>query len=162
MSIIPVVGRKSLRMRIIIGLLYLVLIVGAISTVYPFMLMLGMSITSGVDVKKVNMYVAPDYTFSNKALFTKYAEDRYAGDIDLINNTYRTDFAKLDEVCVSPQVFSKNSGVKQFAQDWLDFCKQVPVTDKQACFRGYEVLPAVLPEIIVLIFIDSTKMMSRS
>jgi hypothetical protein len=46
MPLIPQCGRRSLKLRITILGLYIVLSVGAISMVYPFLLMLGSSVTS--------------------------------------------------------------------------------------------------------------------
>ena len=45
MALIPVVGRKTWKMRALVGALYLVLSLGAVTMVYPFLVMLGASVS---------------------------------------------------------------------------------------------------------------------
>ena len=49
MPIISVVGRKQKKVRAFIALLYVLLTLGAITMVYPFVLMISTSFTSPVD-----------------------------------------------------------------------------------------------------------------
>ncbi len=136
MSIIPKVGRKTLKMRLVILALYLTLIAGAVTMVYPFVLMLSSSITSGADVNSFS--IVPAYVYDKAALFPKYAEDRYAGDLELINQTYGADFAKIE--AITPPA----SASKALAADWENFVKNLPVKYKQAGFEGYAGSPSKL------------------
>lgn len=144
MSIIPVVGRKSPRMRIAIWTLYIVLILGAITTIYPFLLMLATSITNGVDVNEYR--IVPRYLHDNNALFCKYEDEKYAGNLDTINGRLRTDFMKLENVTGPKDIPEKNPGEKKFVQDWLAFTKTLPIMDKEACFKGFQGGPSRLIE----------------
>lgn len=137
MSLIPKVGRKSLKMRLVIGLLYLVLTAGAITMVYPFALMLGTSVTSGADMN--DLAVVPRYLYSTRAMFPKYAEDRYGGDVDLINDNYGTDFTKIENI--TPPV---KPGSKVAINDWNKFVGQLPIDYKQAGFEGDGTSPSKL------------------
>ncbi|NQU76180.1 MAG: carbohydrate ABC transporter permease [Planctomycetes bacterium] len=74
MPVIPIVGRKSFRTRALIGSLYLVLTIGAITMVYPFMLMLTTATTSIADWREFRLI--PDYLTSRIAQFRKYVVEK--------------------------------------------------------------------------------------
>jgi multiple sugar transport system permease protein len=134
MALIPTVGRKSWSLRILIAGLYIVLSIGAVTMIYPFLLMLSTSVTSGVDVNRFQ--VIPAYLYDSGTLFSKYAEDKYLGDIIVINDTYCTDFAKLEDV--TPPANISNAGkLKAMAKDWQQFVATLPLDFKQVGFTGY-------------------------
>lgn len=141
MSIIPKVGRKSLKTRLVIAALYIVLTGGALTMVYPFLLMISSSLTSGADVNKYQL--VPVYIYSTKALFPKYAEDRYAGDVELVNQLYGTDFPKIDDV-LPPKADVRSKQFRAQAQDWEAFVSNLPISYKQAGFEGYGTAPSRL------------------
>lgn len=130
MALIPTVGRKSTKMRLFVAALYLILTLGAVTTVYPFLIMLGESITSQYDQDK--FAVIPGYIYSTAPLFGKYAEDKYAGDMDTINTCYGTNFAKLDDI-QPPKIDSNDTGR---VNDWLSFFSSLPMKYKKAGFSG--------------------------
>ena len=126
MALIPAVGRKTWKMRALIGALYLVLTLGAVTMVYPFLVMLGASVQS--QYEKTTFDLVPRYLYSNRALFGKYAEDKYRGDIVQINAAYGTDYAALQDV--TPPA---NRGS---VQDWDRFAAALPLRYKTAGFGG--------------------------
>ena len=128
-------------MRLVIAGLYVVLSAGAATMVYPFLLMLASSITSGADVNSYR--ILPRYIYSDAALFPKYAEDRYAGDVDLINQYYGTDFAKIDDVR-PPKADTGSKQVREQVEDWERFVASLPAHYKQAGFEGYMQSPSKL------------------
>ena len=67
MPIIARVGRRSLRGRTLILFIYGVLMVGAITTVYPFWLMLSGSIASDLTTQEFRFI--PCYLYSEQGLF---------------------------------------------------------------------------------------------
>ncbi|MCL5105413.1 MAG: carbohydrate ABC transporter permease [Armatimonadetes bacterium] len=136
MAIIPKIGRRTWKMRLVVAGLYVVLSLGALTMVYPFLLMLGTSITSGADVN--DFAIVPRYLFDDRALFPKYVEDRYAGDIELVNQYYGTDFARIESV-VPPNIESQAA-----AKDWDEFVQTLPIKYKQAGFEGYANSPSKL------------------
>lgn len=75
MPIISRVGTRSRKVRAVYACIFAVLIVGAISMIYPFMLMLTGSVKSGADSLRLTPY--PEYWFSDRVLFQKYAESKY-------------------------------------------------------------------------------------
>jgi len=129
MSLIPTVGRKSWSMRILILGLYVVLTIGAMTMIYPFLVMLSTSVKSGVDVN--NYTVIPTYLYDESILFAKYAEDRYAGDMDILNGYYRADFAKTEDVA-PPQKGDLTPGQAALVRDWNEFGAGLPIKYKRA------------------------------
>ncbi len=116
-------------MRMLIGGIYLVLSVGAITMVYPFLVMLSTAVKSAVDVN--DYAVVPKYLYDKGALFSKYAEIKFAGDIDAVNGYYRADFSKLETI-TAPQTTKLTPGQTVLVGDWNDFIKTLPMTYKQA------------------------------
>ena len=126
MPLIPVVGRKTLKMRALIGALYVILTLGAVTMVYPFLVMLGASVES--QYEKTTYDLVPRYLHSDRALFGKYAEDKYRGDIVQINATYGTGYAGLQNVV--PPANTAN------VADWDRFAAALPIRYKMAGFGG--------------------------
>lgn len=128
MALIPVVGRKTWKMRALIGALYLVLALGAVTMVYPFLVMLGASVES--QYEKTSFDLVPRYLYSDTALFGKYAEDKYRGDITQINATYGTTYAGLQDV-VPPATVNAAA-----VADWNRFAAALPARYQSAGFGG--------------------------
>ncbi|NQU38643.1 MAG: ABC transporter permease subunit [Lentisphaerae bacterium] len=72
MSIISVIGRRSLKVRLLIGSIYTILLLGAVSMVYPFMLMIAGSTKSAVDAPDAKLI--PPFLSSDTALYQKHVE----------------------------------------------------------------------------------------
>jgi multiple sugar transport system permease protein len=85
MSLVGRVGRKRPRARIAMAMLYLILILGALTTLYPFMLMVSTSLKGPTDQNTTRL--VPGYFQEPKELFDKYVDDKYAGDKSLIAAT---------------------------------------------------------------------------
>ena len=75
MPIISKIGSRSLRVRLVYGTIFLILSIGAISMIYPLLLMLSGSVKSQTDLMKITPW--PRYWFNDLALFQKYAESKY-------------------------------------------------------------------------------------
>jgi ABC-type glycerol-3-phosphate transport system permease component len=135
MPIIPTVGRKALRVRILIGAIYAILSLGAVTMVYPFLLMLATSITSSTDTNEYR--VVPRFLYDDAALFAKYADDKYAGDLDTVNALYHADFKKVEQIAPP-----RGSGDKKLIEAWRKFAASVPQDERVAAFRGYGIHPA--------------------
>src|SRR3989440_229307 len=96
MSLIGKVGRKRPRARFAMFVLYIILILGAATTVYPFMLMLSTGFkgpTDQNDNKLIPQYwsIMDTKDSSGKlmpeSLLGKYLNDKYAGDQSMIDST---------------------------------------------------------------------------
>jgi multiple sugar transport system permease protein len=76
MPIISVIGRRSWKVRLAIGIVYTLLIVGAISMLYPLLLMLSGSTRSETDFIWVTPI--PEYLYDDTVLWMKYIESKYS------------------------------------------------------------------------------------
>ncbi len=128
MALIPAVGRKTLKMRVLVGALYLILTLGAAAMVYPFLVMLGASTES--QYEKSSPEIVPRYLYSDTALFGKYAEDKYRGDMDAINAAYGTNSIALQDV--KPPADTDPNTVRE----WNAFAAALPARYKSAGFGG--------------------------
>ncbi len=86
MPIIPEVGRRTPKIRMAIYLIHALLILGSITMIYPFLLMLSGSVKGKADVEKMD--VVPEVLYSEKMQFTRFEEDRY-GHFHLISAVFR-------------------------------------------------------------------------
>jgi multiple sugar transport system permease protein len=75
MPIITPIGRKAWNIRFIIWGIYTVLSIGAVSMVYPFLMMLSLAMSSRADFKENQL--VPRYFYSEDALFRKFAATKY-------------------------------------------------------------------------------------
>lgn len=80
-------ARKTGRGRSLIAGMYLILIVGALGTVYPFLLMLSGSLKSELDFRTFELI--PPYLFDETALFKKFLYERYGGQLDWFESSTR-------------------------------------------------------------------------
>jgi len=81
MPIISAIGRRSWKVRATYAALYAVLSLGAITMVYPFLLMLTGSMKSEADINRITPY--PEFWFSDRVLFQKYAESKHNAALDI-------------------------------------------------------------------------------
>lgn len=112
---VGVVGRNRFRARLAQLFLYLILSIGAITTVYPFLVMISTGLKSAVDQN--DDLLIPSYFVNNSALFARYQYEKYAGNLD--------------------EIASRSSGKATAGQIGLyrEFLMQLPLTDWQAGFR---------------------------
>ncbi|MDP6153095.1 MAG: hypothetical protein QF785_06925, partial [Phycisphaeraceae bacterium] len=134
MPILSEVGRRSWKSRLMIVHIYLVLIVGAITMILPFLLMLNTSLSDGVDDREYT--VIPRYLYDDNQLLRKYMVRKY-GHQSLRELTTQA-MGRLGglEFSIASQVpddrlpdFSDqwNSGVLlTMAGDWEDFLRTLP------------------------------------
>ncbi|MAE65908.1 MAG: hypothetical protein CMJ18_16680 [Phycisphaeraceae bacterium] len=79
MPIIPVVGRRSLGTRALLGALYLLLALGAVTMIYPFALMLSTATTGNADWRQFR--IIPAYWTSEQEQFRKMVVDKAPADV---------------------------------------------------------------------------------
>ena len=77
MPIISQVEAKSTRIRILYGLIYLVLSLGAVTMVYPMLIMISGSFKSDADL--IDMDPFPKFIYNDEIFFRKYLEGKYNG-----------------------------------------------------------------------------------
>src|SRR5690242_2456415 len=75
MPILSTIQKRTFAGRSLLASMYIVLVVGGISMVYPFLLLLSGSIKSDVDARQFDVF--PKYLTDDTALFRKFEEKRY-------------------------------------------------------------------------------------
>ncbi|MFA6291037.1 MAG: carbohydrate ABC transporter permease [Victivallales bacterium] len=75
MPVISQIGKRSFKVRLLYASIYLALTLGAVTMVYPLMLMLSGSVKSEADSWSIKPY--PEFWFDELILFQKYTEAKY-------------------------------------------------------------------------------------
>lgn len=85
MPLVGQVGRKRPRARLAMLVLYLVLAVGALTTLYPFAIMVSTGLKGPTDQNTLDL--VPAYFSDESVLTEKYLDDKYSGNLSLIAAT---------------------------------------------------------------------------
>lgn len=91
MPILSPIGRRHWRVRLLIGCIYAVLAMGAVSMVYPFLLMVAGSTKSAVDV--ADNHLVPRFLVDDDALYRKYVEALFNESPSSMQAVYDSDAA---------------------------------------------------------------------
>ncbi|MBT3381000.1 MAG: ABC transporter permease subunit [Lentisphaerae bacterium] len=116
MAIISTIGRKSFKVKVLLFTIYAGLLLGALTMLYPFTLMIAGSTKSAVDTP--DAHVIPPYLNNREALYQKYVEALFNENYDMMKVAYRTDAPSF-------QSLSEPEGTNaKLADAWAAFCKQ--------------------------------------
>ena len=126
MPIISDVGRRHWRVRLLVWSIYAILGVGAVTMVYPFLLMISLGITGSTDF--ADYRVVPAYLHDDEALCTRYMADQYLERIAHFNNIYGTRYFTFKELEVG-ELERASRGYGQALADWMEFLPEVDVRD---------------------------------
>lgn len=96
MALIGRVGRKRPRARLALAGLYFLVLLGSVTTLYPFLLMMSTGFKGPVDQNDNRL--VPLFWSSHAELRRKYLDDKYAGDISMLQSTEIGQFATEEEV----------------------------------------------------------------
>ncbi|MCB5251055.1 MAG: ABC transporter permease subunit [Candidatus Cloacimonetes bacterium] len=96
MSIISKVGKKSAKTRFLNSLIHFILIVGSLTMIYPFLLMISFSFKSAVD--STNLKLIPAFLYQDEALYKKYMESRYNEESSRLMDNYPGSWISFGEV----------------------------------------------------------------
>lgn len=130
------IGRGGWRVRAGLALLYVILTCGAITTLYPFALMLSTATKSQSDYNDYRpSALIPPYWNSDAALYTKYLEDRYANNLDDLNAAHDADYPRVVDAPVPTPADTKA---------WDAFVATLPSHYKKAGFGEHENAPSKL------------------
>jgi len=97
MPIISTIGRRHWKVRLLILGIYLTLIAGGVTMIYPFLIMLAGSSKSAVDGKEFKPY--PTFLRDDAALYRKHIEGLFNEGLKSMQTAYdgdETSFEKLD------------------------------------------------------------------
>lgn len=88
MPIISPVEARSVRGRLLLTGITVALTIGAVTMVYPFLVMLGGSVTSEMDA--TDMRVVPKYLYNVNELYRKFLETKYYQNVTDLNMAHGT------------------------------------------------------------------------
>jgi ABC-type glycerol-3-phosphate transport system permease component len=117
MPILNRIHRRSLRGRLLIVILYLILGFGALWMVYPFLLMLSGSVKSEMD--RNEMEVVPRFLIDKDRLFAKFEEERY-GRLDIASMMNRSRDPSGGRLS-SFRNISRPAQRPEMLKDWTEF-----------------------------------------
>lgn len=109
MAIIGEVGRRSRSVRLLNIGIHVVLVIGAITMIYPLLLMLSGSIKSSFDTKEFN--IVPPYLYNESAFFQKHLLTKYNERAALAANNLKEPVMGLDKLtapCANAEAVAAN------------------------------------------------------
>ncbi|MHC4198739.1 MAG: carbohydrate ABC transporter permease [Planctomycetota bacterium] len=77
MPILPTVGRRSLRMRLVVVAIYVLLVLGGVTMVVPFLITLTGAVSNKADFERYD--ILPAYFGRRDLRFAKFLAEKYAG-----------------------------------------------------------------------------------
>jgi multiple sugar transport system permease protein len=96
MPIISKIGTRSPKVRTLFGLIYGVLILGSITMIYPFTLMLAGSMKSEADSRDISIY--PKFWTDDTILFRKYAESKHNNNTRSLSSAWGRSILTFSEI----------------------------------------------------------------
>ena len=125
-------------MRLILALIYTVLTLGALTMVYPFVVMISTSFTSEVDHDEFRPM--PRYFTDDTWLFKKYVEAKYNEDLPKFNTHFSNELATFKDI-PKPE-----PAPAQRVQEWQAFRRSLPMSHKM--LGGATNLSRITPEMV--------------
>ncbi len=96
MPIISTIGRKSLKVRILVWSIYIFLSLGSLTMLYPFMLMIAGSSKSAVDTS--DAVLIPAFMQNEQNLYQKHVEGLFNESLQMMQVAYDVDAPGFDAV----------------------------------------------------------------
>lgn len=118
MSIIGKVGRKSAKARLLSYSIHFVLLIGAFTMIYPFLLMISFSFKSNVD--STSLKLIPAFVYNDEALYKKYIESRYNEESSRLMDNYPGSWISFSEVT------TPTNPNKKIYNEWNEFLTENP------------------------------------
>ncbi|HPR18390.1 MAG TPA: carbohydrate ABC transporter permease [Candidatus Cloacimonadota bacterium] len=122
MPIISKVGRKSSKVRLLNILIHVVLLLGSVTMVFPFLMMISASFSSSADSSKFSLY--PGFWFNRDLQFRKYVAARYNEESAQMITQYKNLYRSFDQIGLPSAVND------QMFRDWQEF---IAGTETAAC-----------------------------
>lgn len=112
MPILSTIGRRHWKTRLLIGIMYLLLVSGAVTMVYPFLLMMAGSTKSSVDA--ADQRVIPAFLADETALYRKHIEGLFNESLSQMRWAYGSDAATFQKIALPP-------GSSGLVPEWKEF-----------------------------------------
>jgi len=121
MAIISKVGRNTLKTRMLIFSIYAALTIGAVTMVYPFLLMMAGSTKTSVDTPEAK--IIPPYLVDDNALYRKHAEGLFNESIVMGKICLDVDVPSFRELYPPVAVRAK------LVSEWMEFIERENLPD---------------------------------
>jgi multiple sugar transport system permease protein len=128
MPILPKVGRRSARIRGVITCLYAVLVLGSITMLYPFGLMISRSFSNKIDRTANEFSLVPQWFFDREVRYQTFLFRKYLFAVDktdALNRRYGTSHGELADVPL-PGIAGREDYLRQRVKDWHQFKALLP------------------------------------
>ena len=142
MPIIAKVDRRSTKTRVLVGFIYLVLIAGSVTMLYPFLLMVAGSTKSAVDLP-YNL-VIPRFLRDEEALYQKHVEGLFNESFDQMQMAYDTEASSFATVALPAEVNER------LVDEWRAFLEREapPFYSSTVGYVQAQVSKGVLPHVL--------------
>lgn len=120
MPIIPNIGRRTPRIAAVIVLMYLLVIAGSITMIYPFFIMLSGSVKGTADGDVMD--AIPKVLYSKHMQFARFQEDRYET-LTTLSAAYSRELFRIDEANIPK---ADKAELKRFQQFLVDNGRKFP------------------------------------
>jgi len=120
MGIISTIGRKSLRVRLLIWSVYVGLTVGSVTMLYPFALMVAGSTKSSVD--SADSRIIPLYLVNQKALYRKFVGSLFNESLENMQVSYGVSLPSFNTL-EEPTDFNP-----ELVEAWAQFCVEASLS----------------------------------
>jgi ABC-type glycerol-3-phosphate transport system permease component len=139
MSIISEIGRKHIKVRLFIYGMYALLTIGAISMIYPFLIMIAGTSKSGVDSPDAEL--VPNFLIEDVTFYRKNVEAFYNEQQSCMQSSYDINDKGFRHIKPRQRVNSK------LVAHWNDFVKQhkLPFYAYEIAYSGYRVSKNIQP-----------------
>ena len=130
MAIISRIGRKNWRVRILFTGMYLFLILGGATMVYPLLLMLSGSSKSALDTKYFEVF--PRFLNDASWMWAKHSEGLFNERVFYLNMTYDADLTSFEEIAGKDRLEEKRELRCPQCGNWFVFDfqhDQLPLAD---------------------------------
>ncbi|MBN2788933.1 MAG: ABC transporter permease subunit [Candidatus Delongbacteria bacterium] len=116
MPIIGKVGNRSFKVKFLNTSIHTILLIGSITMIYPFLIMLSASFKSNVDSKYFD--IIPKYFHDDQMLYKKYTESRFNEEVLQFTAQYKNKYFSFDYL-----QFPENEN-STLNNDWKEFLKE--------------------------------------
>ncbi len=127
MPIISTIGRKSLKTRALIWSIYGMLLLGSVTMIYPFLLLVSGSSKSPVDTPDAK--IIPAFLINDTELYRKYVESLMNEELGMMRQVYNSSTPAFRELALPKKPN------KKLVKEWIQFLDETKLPG-YACFTG--------------------------
>ena len=141
MPIISTIGRRSPKVRALIWSIYGVLVLGAATMVYPFLVMVAGTTKSGADAREFQPL--PSFVTSDTSLYRKHIEGLFNEKMDSMKIAYDSDEASFE--LIDPPANPNRA----FVDEWREFlAAEKPPFYTHACGYVHTPVSRTMPRLL--------------